>query len=94
MPISKTLSSLVRFLLYIVVIFDYFARMRDPRKHTAVNHKKCIGCGTCAGQCPKYYMVNEEEMLAYVQTGAEETVDNLQETIDTCPVGAISWQDS
>ena len=57
-----------------------------------VDEISCIGCTNCVGVCPKTFaMMNEEHGRARVLRQDVDTVDLLQEAIDTCPVNCISW---
>lgn len=61
--------------------------------------KKCIGCGTCAGLCPKHWELNEggkaqlKDSQLNPKTGNQELeVAELgcnQEAADSCPVECI-----
>lgn len=56
-----------------------------------VNEDLCIGCGTCEAICPNVFKMDAEKGKSTVI--AEECGDcNCQETIDSCPVNAISFE--
>ncbi len=52
-----------------------------------VDQDLCIGCGMCAGMTPDVFRMNEEGQAEAYADGDDASV---QETIDSCPVGAIS----
>ncbi|MEW5774840.1 MAG: ferredoxin [Thermodesulfobacteriota bacterium] len=54
-----------------------------------INEEECIGCGTCAELCPDVFEMIEEEEKARV-TAPDSTADCVNESIDSCPVEAIS----
>ncbi|EKE20743.1 MAG: hypothetical protein ACD_7C00496G0003 [uncultured bacterium] len=55
-----------------------------------VNEDLCIGCGTCEAICPSVFKMDTEKGKSTVI--AQECGDcNCQETIDSCPVNAISF---
>jgi len=60
-------------------------------------HEKCIGCGSCAAICPKYWEVSDDGKAKII--GSEKTGSNFeleidkvgcnQEAADACPVQCI-----
>ena len=60
-------------------------------------HEKCIGCGSCAAICPKYWEISDDgkaKIVGSKKVGAnyELEVDKLgcnQEAADACPVQCI-----
>lgn len=54
-----------------------------------VNEELCIGCGTCESLCPKVFKVEEGKSKVVSQ---DTEGCNIQETIDSCPVAAISME--
>lgn len=55
-----------------------------------IDKNKCIGCGVCVAIADKTFRIGTD--------GKSELVDNpsdneeiIQQAIDSCPVGAISW---
>ena len=61
--------------------------------------KKCIGCGTCAAVCPKFFEIDKKDNLATlknskkVEEGFElnaEEISCLKEAADMCPVKIIT----
>ena len=65
-----------------------------PQKKTVVNQKTCIGCSMCVSLCPSVYELKLQpdgtELAEVISNDATEAL--LEETIITCPVGAISWK--
>ncbi|BBF42677.1 ferredoxin [Lachnospiraceae bacterium KM106-2] len=54
-----------------------------------VDQDLCIGCGLCAATEPEVFEMNAEGKAEGVQDTTEATKANVQEAIDSCPVGAI-----
>ncbi|PIV90149.1 ferredoxin [Candidatus Gracilibacteria bacterium CG17_big_fil_post_rev_8_21_14_2_50_48_13] len=60
---------------------------------TRVDPKICIGCGVCVAICPNSYSLVPGEDGLIVSKESETQPDTetlLKETIEDCPVGAIS----
>jgi len=63
------------------------------------DHENCIGCGSCAAICPKFWEMNYEEGKAFLKTAKKnergkyelevKDVECNQEAADCCPVQAI-----
>jgi len=60
--------------------------------------KKCIGCGTCAAVCPKFFEIDEKDNLATLKNSKKsgdnfelkvDKIDCLKEAADTCPIEII-----
>ncbi len=56
-----------------------------------VNRDDCISCGLCVSLAPEVFRFEGGKSTAYSPTGAPE--GRIQECIDRCPVGAISWRE-
>jgi len=55
-----------------------------------VNEDLCIGCGTCEALCPNVFKMENGKSKVI----SEECGDcDCQETIESCPVNAISKED-
>jgi len=60
-------------------------------------HQKCIGCGSCAALCPKYWEIGDDGKARPIGSKAnganfELEVDKIgcnQEAADACPVQCI-----
>jgi ferredoxin len=61
-------------------------------QRVVVDGELCIGCGNCAELCPTVFELDEAAGRSRViqPTGGPE--DCIQEAIESCPAGAISWQ--
>ena len=58
-----------------------------------VDQNTCIGCGLREGTAPEVFRMNDAGLAeAYSETD-EAGKDQVQEAIDGCPVGAISWEE-
>lgn len=63
------------------------------------NHEGCIGCGSCAAVCPKFWEMNYEEGKAILKNGKKngkgeyelevKDIECNQEAADVCPVSVI-----
>lgn len=57
-----------------------------------VNQETCIGCGTCAVIAEKTFKLGSNgKAQAILPPGDEEKT--IQEAIDACAVGAITWSE-
>ncbi len=56
-----------------------------------VNQELCVGCGLCASMNPEVFQMDENGLATAVKETEDETL--LQESIDSCPVSAISKED-
>ncbi|MCC7570424.1 ferredoxin [Candidatus Micrarchaeota archaeon] len=57
-----------------------------------VNKEACVGCGSCVAMCPKVYIMDDDGKSKVVDCkGASE--NEIQQTIDVCPVQAIKWEE-
>lgn len=59
--------------------------------NVTVDQYLCIGCGACVALCPKVFRLGEDGKSGVCQTVTEETLSQVQEAVDSCPVTAISW---
>ena len=63
------------------------------------NREGCIGCGSCAAVCPKFWEMNYEEGKAILKDGKKnekgeyelevKDIECNQEAADVCPVSVI-----
>lgn len=53
-----------------------------------VNQELCVGCGLCVSMNPEVFQMDENGLATAVKETEDETL--LQESIDSCPVSAIS----
>jgi len=56
-----------------------------------VDEFSCIGCRNCNNVCPRSFGMEEEFGRARVMRQDVDSVDKIQEAIDTCPVSCIHW---
>ncbi|KAG7672613.1 hypothetical protein Ndes2526B_g08860 [Nannochloris sp. 'desiccata'] len=68
-----------------------FADRSYPLEFAFVDEFSCIGCRNCHNIAPKTYAMEEEFGRARVMKQGVDTVDKLQESIDSCPVTCIHW---
>lgn len=68
-----------------------FADRSYPLEFAFVDEFSCIGCRLCNNIAPKTYTMEEEHGRARVKKQGVDTVDTLQESIDSCPVSCIHW---
>lgn len=61
------------------------------RRKVILKHDLCIGCGTCALLAPKTFKLNKEGKAEVISQG-KGSEKKIKEAIDSCPVGAISYQ--
>lgn len=55
-----------------------------------VHTNECVGCGMCVGQFPKYFEFNEDGLSTTVKEEVDdEDLEELKETVEYCPTGAI-----
>ncbi|MCL5292893.1 MAG: ferredoxin [Actinobacteria bacterium] len=59
-----------------------------------VDHDECIGDGLCEQICPEVFELREDG-LAYVvnEKPNEDLKGRIDEAIEECPTGAISWEE-
>ncbi len=55
-----------------------------------VNKELCVGCGLCASMNPEVFQMDENGLATAVKETEDEAL--LQESIDNCPVSAISME--
>ena len=53
-----------------------------------VNQELCVGCGLCVSMNPEVFQMDENGLATAVKETEDEAL--LQESIDSCPVSAIS----
>ena len=61
-------------------------------KGAVVDQSTCIGCALCTSICPDVFEMQEDgKSKAVNPTGDSEK--NIQQAIDSCPVGAITLEE-
>ncbi len=61
-------------------------------KKIVVDKDLCEGCETCVSLCPDVFAMAEDSKAYGKNPDACNTCD-CQEAIDSCPVGAINWEE-
>ncbi len=62
-----------------------------------IDENACIGCGTCAVLSPKVFKMNEAGKAEVRQLADDQNADteeNIQNSINSCPVQAIAWKEA
>ena len=59
-------------------------------KKPQINKDLCIGCGLCESIYPEVFRLGKSFKSEVI--GECEDEKKCQEAIDSCPVGAISWE--
>jgi len=59
-----------------------------------IDQDACSGCGNRAALAENCFALSEDTEKAYVVDQSACSEDEIQEAIDTCPEGAISWNDN
>ena len=59
-----------------------------------VDQDTCIGCGTCAALCPEVFRLTEDGKSEVHTPVAPATAECARDAYDSCPVGAISLDES
>jgi ferredoxin len=55
-----------------------------------VDKDSCIGCGLCAGICPKIFFMDDDGKAKAVEGSIEDSlIEEARDTACQCPVGAI-----
>lgn len=62
------------------------------KKGVYVDPNICIGCTLCTQICPGVYEIQDDGKSKAVNPTAD-TEENLQKSIDVCPVTAISFRE-
>ena len=59
-----------------------------------VDRDLCIGCGLCEDTCPEVFRLEDDGIaLVIVDTVTEEFYGSVRDSIDLCPVSAISLEE-
>lgn len=54
----------------------------------------CIGCGLCEQSCPEVFKVNDEGIAEVINPNpGPELYRGIQDSVDECPVEAISVEE-
>lgn len=61
-------------------------------KKVVVNHEECLGDGVCEDICPEVFKIGDDDLAhVLIEYPGPELEEKVQEAIDECPNGAISW---
>ncbi len=63
-------------------------------KKVTVDKDKCSLCGLCASIAPDVFDMGDDSAIVKMDPVTDEHVDAVQESIDSCPEGAISMTDA
>lgn len=64
--------------------------MRKP----TVDHDECIGDGICEQVCPEVFELRDDGLAHVINENPDEPLqDKVDEAIEECPTGAISWEE-
>ena len=58
-------------------------------KKLIVDDSVCMGCGMCAAMDEEHFEMNDSASISQVKTQEHLDTPELQNAVDTCPVGAI-----
>jgi len=72
---------------------DENAQNDSKKKGAYVDPVTCIGCTLCTQICPNVYEMQDDGKSKAVNP-SNDTEEKIQESIEACPVDAISWKDS
>jgi ferredoxin len=57
-----------------------------------VDKTKCSGCGTCATLCPEVFELGPDGLSQVKKLDSYDGFP-IQDCIDSCPTGAIGWEE-
>ena len=55
-----------------------------------IDTEKCIGCGVCVSMVETVFEMNDDAGVAIVKDEKGASIEEIKETIEACPVDAIS----
>ena len=61
-------------------------------KKLKVVQDTCIGCGTCVALASKSFKLNDQGKSVVINPPGDDE-ETIQNTINSCPVDAISWEE-
>jgi ferredoxin len=70
-----------------------YLRRSKMGKTVVIDADECIGCESCVELCPEVFSFNEEEEKAEVIMPEGGPEDCIEESMDTCPVECIHWEE-
>jgi ferredoxin len=60
-------------------------------REITIDTEECLGCESCVEICPEIFGFNETEQKAYVKQLEGCSDDVIQEAVDSCPAGCITF---
>lgn len=61
-------------------------------KKVKIIEENCISCGQCQAICEDVFVV-EDIAKVIVPEVKEELIESVQDAIESCPTGAIVWEE-
>ena len=55
-----------------------------------VDKNVCIGCGACQAICPDVFEIEDDGLAAATNEATDTNIEEAQDAMQGCPVGAIS----
>ncbi len=77
----------------LVAVGRWSYKGEEMAREVIIDQEACSGCGTCAALAEDCFALSDETEKAYVVDSSACSEEEIQEAIDTCPEGAISWKD-
>ena len=53
----------------------------------------CTGCGLCEAICPEVFRINNDGLAEAFSEVTAETIDNVREAAESCPVSVIEIEE-
>ncbi len=74
-------------------VMQKMERSEKMARKVVLDQECCIACESCVELCPEVFQMDEASEKAHVilPEGGNEAC--IEEAIDTCPVGCISWEE-
>ena len=61
-------------------------------KKPVIDHDECIGDGSCADICPEVFEMRDDGLAYVINEKPDESLHGkVDEAIEECPTGAITW---
>jgi ferredoxin len=66
----------------------------EEGRFSAVNSKRCTGCGRCVAVCPpRLFTLEVSGYRKHALLEKREACTRCGRCIEACPVGALAWKD-
>lgn len=65
---------------------------KKQSKKIVIDQDTCIGCNTCPLMCPDHFELDSATYKAKVKKQPKKITPKIEQTIASCPVGAIRLQ--